>query len=327
MDLSFILVNYRGWKRLKQCLDSLQCLTEATFTWEVIVIDNHSGDGQLTEFKIDFPEFSFIENKGNYGFANGCNLGTHHSKGDYLFFLNPDTIVNLDALNQLLKTSKTHPEISILTCRQENENGKDTKPYGLSLSPTTLTGFLRAICRMLNQKLPIQTIDNAIHAIFPDWVSGSAILISREKFSELNGWSEDYWMYYEDMDLCKRARELGGEVAMLTNIKIIHNHGGASRINIPVKVLTKCETLISKHVYISKHFKGIKELSMQFYLVFNTLVVSLIPNILLGLASIFKPSLRVYPKLFLSTTKYYAGALSNKTWISPRSVNLRSKQK
>ncbi len=320
MKLSIILVNYRGWKRLRLCLESLRCLKDAPFTWEVIVIDNQSADNQLPKFISDFPEFGFLGNTDNNGFSNGCNLGASKAKGEYLFFLNPDTIVSLDAIQQLLQTAVAHPEISILSCQQLDDKGNDTLPYGLALRLETLTGFLRFLYRLIHKKSQAILLSPSVPVIFPEWVSGSAVWMNQKKFNELGGWCEDFWMYYEDADLCKRAWESNGRVALLTNVSIIHNHGGSSRVNLDTKILTKSETLISKHVYLSKHFHGKKELMMHSYLILNCLIGQ---PLLVIIASIFFfiPSLRVYPKLFLAVVKYYFGAYINKSWLSPRSTN------
>lgn len=324
MKVSIVIVNFRGWKRLRLCLESLHCLKQATFTWEVVIVDNQSNDGQLTSFINDFPEYSFIENTGNHGFANGCNVGAAHATGEFIFFLNPDTLANLDAFEQLLDGAVKNPEITILTCRQLNDKGKDTKPYGLFLRPATVTSLFRSIYRLTQHHLPKFQLKSGEWALSPEWVSGSAIFIKRTDFIKLGGWSEDYWMYFEDADLCKRVRGMGGNVALITNVQIIHNHGGSSRINTKVKALTKSEVLISKHVYISKHFSGMKQFLLQLYLVFNNLLVGHLIFAIIGLLFFFNRSLHVYTKVYRNIIRYYAGVVMHKTWISPRSVNIKT---
>ncbi|MDH4058886.1 MAG: galactosyltransferase-related protein, partial [Cyclobacteriaceae bacterium] len=200
---------------------------------------------------------------------------------------------------------------------------RDTKPYGLFLKPTTLTSMLRSFYRLVHKPLPIHFLKSGIKIIYPEWVSGSAIMISKKLFDEIGGWSEDFWMYYEDADLCKRVTNLGGKVALLTNVQIIHNHGGSSRINFEVKALTKSEVIISKHVYINKYFTGIKHFVMQASLVFSNLLLDSLFMALIGLLFFFKPSLRVYMRVYANTITYYKGVIANETWLSPRSTNFR----
>lgn len=323
MELSIVIVNFRGWKRLRQCLESLRCLKQATFSWEVVVVDNQSNDDQLIVFEKEFPDFRFIENSGNNGFANGCNVGASHTTGTFIFFLNPDTMANLNAFKQLLTVAITHPEITLLTCQQFNDRGKDTKPYGLFVRPATLTSLFRSIYRVTNQYRKEYQLKTGEQVISPEWISGSAIFMRRTDFEKLGGWSEDYWMYFEDADLCRRVRNAGGQIALLTDTRITHNHGGASRINPVTKALTKSEVLISKHVYISKHFTGLKRSLMQAYLVVDNLIISHLILSLMGTVLFFVPSINAYARLYKNILNYYRHALTNKTWLSPRSMNYK----
>lgn len=322
MKLSIIIVNYRGWKRLRLCLESLRSLKGASFSWEIIVVDNRSEGDQLKVFTDDFPEFYFVENTGNNGFSNGCNFGAKRSSGEYLLFLNPDTIVKAGSIQRLLGIAEAHPEFTILSCDQVTDSGKDDKPSGMFLRPATLTSFLRSLYKLTHQPPAATTPEPGTEVIFPDWVSGSVMLIQHNRYNVL-GWDEDFWMYYEDMDICKRAREQGGQVALVRNIQIIHNHGGASRINRQVKALTKSEVIISRHLYIHKHFRGLQRFFMQSYLVINNLLFGQLIFAVLGLLFFFKPSMTIYPVLYVKIVRYYASALANKTWMSQRSVNYK----
>lgn len=84
--------------------------------------------------------------------------------------------------------------------------------------------------------------------VYPQWVSGSVIFIRHYDFKQSGGWNEQFWMYCEDIDLCKRASSRGGKIALLQNVDIIHDHGGNSRINLVTTALTKSEVYISRHV-------------------------------------------------------------------------------
>ncbi|HEX7015069.1 MAG TPA: glycosyltransferase family 2 protein [Cyclobacteriaceae bacterium] len=322
MKLSVVIVNHRGWKPLKRCLESLRNLAGLPFTWEVIVVDNDSGGDQLQHFIRQFPEFYFLENSGNNGFANGCNFGAKNSSGEFLLFLNPDTIVNAEAISQIISVAERHPEYTVLSCGQVTDAGKDDRPYGLFLRPATLTSFLRTLYKLSHKQLQPVSIEPDVRVIFPDWVSGSVMLMHRNWYRHLQ-WDEDYWMYFEDMDICRRVRKQGGQVALLQNTGIIHNHGGASRINRYVKALTKSEVMISRHVYIQKHFRGIARFLMHSYFVLNNLFAMPLLAAILGTLLFFKPSFSTYPRLYANIVRYYASVLSGRTWLSHRSVNYK----
>jgi GT2 family glycosyltransferase len=319
MDLSVIIVNYRGWSKLRECLDALSKYISKKYVSEVIVVDNNSGDGIIGPFTDDYKAFRFIRNETNGGFAFGCNRGARESSGKYLLFLNPDTIAGENAIDLLLEKAKENADY-IISCRQKNEMRGESIAYGRFLAPGKLTGPGRAINRLI-RRTPLTLInpdgENPLH---PDWVSGSVIMISRDLYDRLGGFDEDFWMYFEDMDLCKRARNLGSEILYFTDLSIQHKHGGSSRINVYTTALTKTEVLISKHLYVAKHFSPFSRLFSQVFLVFNNLVAGTI-SAAAGIILFFIPCIFVRTHIFIRLIGYYAGALIRRSWISPRSVN------
>ena len=318
-DLSVIIVNYRGWERLSQCLDSLYKIADDRFSFEVIIVDNYSNDWLVPKFKKLYPRFTFVVNSDNLGFANGCNLGASIGRGSDLLFLNPDTIVNADAIFLMLKEIRQRNSFSIVSCRQVKSNGSAERPYGKFLSIFTLTGWLRAFNKLFGGNKVRQFIQNN-NFIYPDWVSGSVFMMSRLGFKNLGGWDEDFWMYFEDVDLCFRARNKGGEVVKLKNAIVEHNHGGASRINPKVTALTKTEVNISRHVYISKHKSGIMAFYMHTFLILNNLLFGLLPAVA-GAIFIYNKGLNSRGMGYVQLIAYYFNVFTTGTWLSKRSVN------
>jgi len=314
-DLSIIIVCHKGWARLRKCLESLEKFTGNRFTTEVIVVDNRSDDETIKNIEVRFATFNFVYNKVNGGFGNGCNLGAVKALGEYLLFLNPDTVASENEVEKLLNAARQNSEFSIVSCRQVNENGKESIAYGSFPSIFNLTGLQRAI---LKSRAPRHTAD----IIFPDWVSGSVVMIKSDLFTRLRGFDEDFWMYFEDVDLCKRIRRTGGEIAFLKNSVIEHNHGGSSRINLKTTSITKTEVNISRHIYISKHMKGVEKLSVQIFLVLNNLVSGGIMAVA-GLLLFFNPRMLSRTLIFCRLAAYYFRSLLRFSWVSPRSVNFR----
>lgn len=325
LKLSVIIVNYRGWEPLERCLYSLACLINASFNSEVIVVDNNSADGKLEPFSKQFPSVRFIENTGNFGFSNGNNLGARNSTGEYILFLNPDTVVSLPALNSMLEYLENHKESMVVSCQQENQSGKDENPFGIFPSFKSLTGISRAIFRILSPKKQLKTQCPDHPVIFPDWVSGSLIFMLREDFDNLGGWSEDFWMYYEDVDLCKRVSDKGGKIAFLCSTKIMHQHGGLTRKNPKQTAFFKTEVLKSKHIYVSKHFGGINACLMQTFLIINNLIVEGLLPALFGLILFFIPKMRVQLFIYFYLLAYYFNSIRHTSWLSgARSVHFQN---
>lgn len=317
-DLSIIVVCYRGWSRLIKCLEALSLFSGYGFSTEVIVVDNNSDDDTINDIKKRFSAFKFIMSDVNGGFGNACNKGANNSNGKFLLFLNPDTVAEESEVEKLLAVAQKTPAYTILSCRQVNERGKECIVSGEFPHLFNLTGFQRSIFG----RGDLRKSQNYEPIIFPDWVSGSVILIRKKYFEQLNGFDEDFWMYYEDVDICKRVHNTGGKVALLKNITIEHNHGGSSRVNLKTASITKTEVLISKHLYISKHKKGLNAAIIQTFLIVNN-IVSLGLIACPGLVMFFIPKLFSRTLIFLRLLYYYLGSVINLSWISQRSINYR----
>ena len=320
MDISIIIVNYRGWKALDECLESIDTIISKTLAFEVIIVDNFSNDGQFTVFKQKYSKFTFIENTGNNGFSNGCNFGASIATGNHFLFLNPDTKLTLEALKTLLQTAVSHPEIGILSCLQINENDVFYKQNNLFPALGRFFGIPRSLFRKLNKANLEKSFNNTDDLFYPHWVTGAVIFISRDWFNKIKGWNEDYWLYFEDVDLCKKISDTEGKVAVTRKATIFHQHGGASRLNIKTKALTKTEVIISKHVYISNQFS----IGMQLYLHSLLLLGVLSEKIILSFLSLFLffiPKLKVNRLMLKNLSVYYFNAIQKQTWISPRAMN------
>lgn len=327
-DLSIIIVCYKGWDRLNKCLDALDSFSGVKFKTEVIVVDNNSGGETFSKTEARFPKFRFIRNEINGGFGNGCNMGAKNAKGEFLLFLNPDTVASEPAIEKLLDTAKQNPEFSIVSCRQVNEKGKETNAVGQFPSFINLTGLMRAI---FGKRLPVSgnqkpdTGERTQFIDFPDWVSGSVMLIRGKTFKMVGGFDEDFWMYFEDVDLCRRLSNNNEEIAFCRDVTIVHNHGGSSRINLKTTSLTKTEVHISRHVYIAKHKNGIEKFLIQAFLVFNNLISGGMMT-LLGLILFFIPKAFSRTIIYYRLIIYYTGSLFRGSWISSRSVTFSKKR-
>lgn len=306
MDLSVIIVCYKGWERLSGCLEALDAFILKTFSMEVIVVDNNSGDGWINDFESKFCRFRFIKSQINGGYAYGCNLGAASASGDILMILNPDTLVKEEAVEKLLNRAKSHPEYSIISCRQLGENGKERRAAG------KFPGMNK---HGINERKPVDSVS------FPDWVSGSLMLMKKEAYHNLKGFDESFWMYYEDVDLCLRARIAGGEIAFYNDITIEHEHGGSSRIDLKTTSITKSEVQASRHLYIHKHLKGIKRIIFHILVILDNLIIGILIGVI-GLIS-FEPKLFVRFLLLLRLIEYYIGSLFRRSWMSPRSVKFK----
>lgn len=192
-------------------------------TAEIIVVDNGSTDNTKNLFSKN-KAIKYIQNSSNLGFSKGCNIGAKHSSGKYLFFLNSDMEFFNDKLSSMLKFYR------------------QTKDCGI-VGPQ----FLNPDLTIQGSVFPNQSLYNAIKQYwfglntfskyYPDtdkplsvWaISGGAILISRKLFNQLGGWDEKYFFYYEDLDLCRKIRNINKYIYYFPEFKLIHRHGASGQ--------------------------------------------------------------------------------------------------
>lgn len=319
MHLSIISVNYRSWALLAALLDDLVgCADFVAGKWEIIVVDNDSGDHQLEDFARRYAGVRFIRNQGNLGFAHGNNLGADAATGEHLLFMNPDMRASEQAIETLWQLQKQQPSLALLTAIQEDSRGRLQKAF--DRFPDLLSYFrtVRNVARWLAPGRNPDPRNPRGEPVYCDWISGSLLLIARADFQRLGGWSEDFWMYAEDMDLCRRAADAGMQRALTTRARFVHHHGGTSRRNIETTVLTKTEVMISAHVYISRHFAGLHAGANHLIVIVRDLTPLLIATFMNILTLGLFRGLRLRTRLCGRLCVYLLQAARRGSWLSPR---------
>ena len=316
MKLSIIIVNYRAWEHIRKALERLQ--PDFPEDWEIIIVDNESQKAPFEEFHSQFPWVNMIENPDNSGFGFGCILGVKAASGEQLLFMNPDVIATVGEIRALIAEKSAHPEIAIISPRQVGLDGQAQKVFDEFPDLLNQSKTLKHLRRLAAPaRKPNPRVDHK-KLVLCDWVSGSFLLIDRADYDRIGGWSDDYWMYVEDADLCKRANLAGMKVAYTPDVQVIHAHGGSSRINVDVKSMTKLEVIISKHVYAQNHTTGFtRRLTHSLIAVLRLpgLVVASIAD-LLTLRQV--PALRVGSRMLAGLVQYYVGVARTDSWLSPR---------
>jgi len=317
MKLSIVTVNYRSWSHLESALVALQ--EGFPGDWELIAVDNESQPESFAEFSARFPWVKFIANPVNSGFGAGCNIGVAAATGEQLLFMNPDVIASCESIQALIDIKKQH-DIGIVAPKQVSGDGKPQKVFDDFPSVLNQSKTLKALLRVLiPSRFPDPRADHEA-ITYCDWVTGSVLLIDRADFDAVGGWAEDYWMYVEDADLCRKAHDKGLSVAYVPEVEVIHAHGGSSRLNIAVKSMTKLEVIISKHVYTARHTAGLERWLTHTLIILLRLPMLIVASILDLLTLRQVSALRVRSRMFTGLIKYYLGVLRNGSWLSPRAI-------
>ena len=317
MKLSIITVNYKSWGHLEAALSAL--CNGFPEGWEIIVVDNESDPTEFDAFAARFPWVTFIANPDNSGFGCGCNIGVAKASGEQLLFMNPDVVAAPPDIQKLMQIKKQH-DIGIVAPQQVSAAGKAQKVFDDFPSLLNQSKTLKALLRFL---LPGKFRDPRAEyreLTYCDWVTGSVLLIDHDDFDAIGGWSEDYWMYVEDADLCRKAHDCGLSVAYAPEVRVIHAHGGSSRLNIAVKSMTKLEVIISKHVYTQHHTRGLARWLTHTLIVLLRMPMLVIAGALDLVTLLQVPTLRVRSRMLLGLLRYYGGVIRTGSWLSPRAL-------
>lgn len=257
-ELSVVIVNYNGLKYLKDCFDSLQEKLQG-ISFEILLIDNNSVDESCGFIKENYPDVVLIESKVNLGFGKGNNEAVKKAKGDYLLLINNDTIV-LDELAPVLEFIKSHKEVGAVGINMLDRNKNYLPVAGNFPNPRNMVQIKKIFDKGEEFKKGIFSKES----YEVDWLGGSFLILSKKLYTEINGFDEDYFMYVEDVDFCKKIADKGYKRVFLPNYRYIHYIGfNTSRNSLIIK---GCE------MYILKHLKGKNKIASLTALKINTVV-------------------------------------------------------
>ena len=225
---------------------------------ECFVIDNGSTDGSLAYLQPLFPSIRFIANENNPGFAKGNNQVLPLCTGEYVLFLNPDTLVPEDAFRSCLSYIKTQPAAGALGVRMVDGKGRFLPESKRSFpSPLTaffkLTGLAAVFPRSgLFNRYALGNLDeHANHKVAV--LAGACLLVKRELLLQLQGFDESYFLYGEDIDLSYRIRQAGYENHYFAGTTILHFKGESAGSNSLRHVKYFYEAM---QVFVRKHYRG-----------------------------------------------------------------------
>lgn len=225
---------------------------------ETIVVDNHSADGSIDYLKSKFPEVKFVANSSNTGFAKACNIGVQLAKGEFILFLNPDTIVAEDSFEKCLSFFETHPDCGALGVKMIDGSGKFLKESKRSF-PAPLTSLFKLFG--LSRLFPTSKIFSRYHLGHlnkeenheVDVLAGAFLMVRKKVLDEVGSFDETFFMYGEDVDLSYRIQKAGYKNVYFSDTTIIHFKGESTKrgsLNY-VRMFYKAMS-----VFVRKHYGG-----------------------------------------------------------------------
>ena len=230
-NISIVIVNYNAGEILLECIASAQQQAE-----QVIVVDNASADNSIAALRNAFPATQIICNKRNLGFAKACNIGAQATNGNYILFLNPDCILEHNAVSVLVRAASSAPEVSMVGGLLTDPDGTE-QVGGRRAVPTPWRSFVRAFgLSTLGNRYPKLFADFTLHKQpLPDHpteveaISGACMLVRRDALESIGLLDEGYFMHCEDLDWCMRFRQKGRKILFVPDARMTHHKGHCSK--------------------------------------------------------------------------------------------------
>lgn len=290
-QISIIIVNYKVKDLLDKCLSSLFEFNK-NIELDVIVVDNNSNDGSEDMVKTKYPKVKYINSGGNLGFAKANNIGYKLARYEHVLLLNPDTeFIEFDSLKKLIEIFDSRENIGAIACKLLNSDGS-----------------LQSSCRKLPTLSSQIFVLLKLHNFFPrtipaikkyylldfdynsekkvDQVMGAFLLTTKKVIEKVGGLlDENYWLLFEEVDLCTRIKGVGLDI-IFTPITSIKHHKGESFKQ--EKILKNQKTFNnSLLIYFKKHKSKLQVLILKFFILINWFIVRLV---------VFGAKLKILPK-------------------------------
>lgn len=240
IDVSVIIVNYHSAELVIECINSIIEKTE-DICYEIIVIDNASGDGSVQKLQNKFGErITVIGSEVNLGFGKANNLGNTYAKGEYLFFLNPDTILVNNAIKILHDALIENPDYGVVGGNLFMPDMSPAPSYCMKFDvlkdEKKSASWRYIISQKVKDKLGIRKgtsfenkFNDTEYPMSVAYIFGADIMVNKRTFDMIGGFDPDFFMYYEEEELTWRITDAEYKVMSIPNAKIIHLDGATTK--------------------------------------------------------------------------------------------------
>lgn len=240
--LSIIIVDYNARDLIIPCLNSIVS-NVGNLDYEIIIVDNASKENYLADYQKISPKVKTVRLDKNLGFGGGNNFGAKQAQGKYLLLLNPDTLMVDDTIEKILNFIKSHENIGIVCPRlfvDTNQSSPEEVDYYGDF-PTLSTLISRNNHRHISNHQEYLEVER---------VTGACMLLKKDLYNQVGGFDENFFMYFEDTDLCKKVSKLGLKIIVLNNTHLVH-FGGKSQNSSKLK---KRFYYTSQNHFFQKHY-------------------------------------------------------------------------
>lgn len=258
IDISIIIVSWNAKKYLQKCINSLQAESSG-LSLEIIVVDNASSDGSPELVEKEYPDVISIRTGQNLGFARANNIGIDRCRGRYVCLVNSDVVVHKDCFSLMLNYMDKHPDVGVLG--PKTFNGDGSLQHSCFSYPGVFNTLSRALAldtifpssAFFGKRLMKYWPHNEIRDV--DMMNGCFLLVRREALEQVGKLDEQFFMYGEDIDWCKRFHDKKWKLRFFPDATITH-FGGASSANAPVRFYLEMQR--ANLLYWKKHHPPVK---------------------------------------------------------------------
>lgn len=260
MSIDIIIVNYNVQDQVIKCVDSIKRKTTSFF---ISIIDNNSANCDAESLFLNYPEVKFQQFSANLGFAKANNIGAKLTDSEYLCFLNPDTIVTEDFFTPIVDFIDQNSNAGVCAPMLLYEDGSYQSSTGFKmglwydfLEASYLIGFVRRLNRLKYLKH-----EKSLLSVEVGWVSGACMIVKRSVFEYVGGFTEDYFLNYEDIDLCRKIEDAGFINYYFPSYKCIHLDHKSFDKNYELLVISRYESRLK---YSELHYNLLQRMLSRF---------------------------------------------------------------
>ncbi|MEA3248742.1 MAG: glycosyltransferase family 2 protein [Patescibacteria group bacterium] len=231
MDVSIIILNYRSRGLVKQCVKTIR-LYPTDCSYEIIVVDNDSGDGVKEVLAENFPEVKFVASPKNIGYAGGNNLGIEEARGRYVLIMNPDITVRPGSIDGMVRFMDRNADVGVMGPKLLHPDGSvDHSCYRF---PKWITPIFR---RTPFGRLPVgkKEVGRYVMSDYDhentrdvDWLLGAVLMVRKSAMDSVGTLDDRYFLYFEDTDWCRRFWDAGYRIVYYTGTTMVHYHARLS---------------------------------------------------------------------------------------------------
>ncbi len=291
IQLSIVLINYNSTSYTIDCIDSIVEVIGDKLNYEIFVVDNKSENIEVSKLKdyLFFKSYKhvyFIESDANLGFSGGNMLGAKQANGDFLVFVNNDTLFHEDTFTKLYEFMEQNKNIGVSTCLSKDKNGKNFASFDHFIGIRKVL-FGRWLLENVFKKPKRKKVYH--NPIEVDAVQGCLMFFDSKVFNKIGGFDSNLFLFYEEIDICKRVKKEGYKVIYNPISYFIHFNGSSTKNSIS----KKSEILISLLYVLKKEF-GIA----RYYIISGFLLFKYF------FKSILNSKYKVLLKIILSKNKF-----------------------